>query len=271
MPSDRDALEQALEAYRDRDQRQRAQIDAVIESISFNVQGKIIDANRRATEMFGYTPEELIGMTPLDFVAPESRAQAIANIGAGSEEVYEIIAVRKDGTRFPAEVCARTVAYRDGKARVVVVLDIAQRKAAEAALRQGAVQEETLRARAETLERLATPVLPIHREVVVVPLVGEMGESRCRRVTEELVSGVATSRARIAIIDITGVPAVDEQVASMLVAATRTVGLLGVRVILTGLSPEVATTLVGLDVDLSSVTTMGTLQQGVAWALGRLG
>jgi anti-anti-sigma regulatory factor len=210
-------------------------------------------------------------MTPLDFVAPESQALAAANVRDRYEKPYEIVALRKDGSRFTAEVCARTVPYKDSIARVVVLRDVGERKEAEAALRQAAVQQESLRAQAETLEQLATLILPIHRDVVVAPLIGEMSEARCRRVTETLVAGIAASRARIAILDITGVPSVDAGVADMILGAARTVRLLGVQVVLTGIGPDVAKTLVTLGVDLSSMITKGTLQQGVAWALRNLG
>src|SRR5262249_39192225 len=149
-------------------ERLRAQIDAATEVISFIVQGKLVAVNDRASEILGYTPDELVGMTPLDFVAPESHEMAIAHIRAQYDKPYEIVALRKDGSRFPAEVCARTVPYRGGHARVVVMRDVGERKAAEAALRKAAVQQESLRTQAETLEALATPILPIHRDVVVV-------------------------------------------------------------------------------------------------------
>ena len=84
---------------------------------------------------------------------------------------------------------------------------------------------------------------------------------------ENLLTGVAQSQARAVILDITGVPIVDTQVASALIRASQAVSLLGSQVILTGIRPEVAQTLVGLGVDLQSITTRGTLQAGIAYAL----
>jgi anti-anti-sigma regulatory factor len=84
---------------------------------------------------------------------------------------------------------------------------------------------------------------------------------------DSLLQGIAANHAQIAIIDITGVPVVDSQVADALVRAARAVRLLGARVVLTGIRPEVAQTLVGLGIDLSGIVTRGSLQSGIAYAL----
>jgi rsbT co-antagonist protein RsbR len=77
------------------------------------------------------------------------------------------------------------------------------------------------------------------------------------------------THAQVAILDITGVPVVDTQVANALLRAAQAVKLLGAQVVLTGIRPEVAQTLVGLGVDLGDIVTRGTLQSGIAFALGR--
>jgi rsbT co-antagonist protein RsbR len=81
--------------------------------------------------------------------------------------------------------------------------------------------------------------------------------------------GLASSRAAIAILDITGVPVVDTHVADTLLHAAQAVKLLGAQVILTGIRPEVAQTLVGLGVDLNAITTYASLQRGIAYATAR--
>jgi rsbT co-antagonist protein RsbR len=85
-------------------------------------------------------------------------------------------------------------------------------------------------------------------------------------VIETLLAGVAASRATTAILDITGVQVVDTQVANALLRAAQAVKLLGARVVLTGIRPEIAQTLVGLGVDLGSITARATLQSGIAFA-----
>ena len=87
------------------------------------------------------------------------------------------------------------------------------------------------------------------------------------QIVEELLTGVAANRATTAIIDITGVPIVDTQVAGALLRAAQAVELLGSRVVITGIRPEVAQTLVGIGVNLGSIVTRATLQDGIAYAL----
>jgi rsbT co-antagonist protein RsbR len=105
--------------------------------------------------------------------------------------------------------------------------------------------------------------------VVVLPLIGTVDSRRAQQVMETLLEGVATSRAQVAILDITGVVVVDTQVADALVRAAQAVKLLGAQVVLTGIRPEVAQTLVGLGVDLSGIVTRSTLQSGIAFAIER--
>jgi rsbT co-antagonist protein RsbR len=127
--------------------------------------------------------------------------------------------------------------------------------------------EELRRSQAEALAELSTPLIPISDDVVVMPLVGVLDTRRAQLVQITLLAGVAERRARIAILDITGVSFVDTQVANALIQAAKSVRLLGAQMVLTGIRPTVAQTLVGLGVDLSGIVTQGTLQSGITFAL----
>lgn len=120
---------------------------------------------------------------------------------------------------------------------------------------------------ASAMETLSTPLIPISERVVVMPLIGILDEPRLRRVTEGLLAGLSDSGARVAILDVTGVPDVDSRAAAGIVAAARAAQLLGVEVLLTGISPDVARILVALNVDLGGIETRGTLQRGIAFAM----
>ena len=102
--------------------------------------------------------------------------------------------------------------------------------------------------------------------VMIMPLVGSIDDARSQQITQTLLLGIAQNRARVAILDITGVLVVDTQVADGLLQAAQAVKLLGAEVVLTGIRPEVAQTLVGLGVNLSGITTMSNLQRGIAYA-----
>ncbi|HEU5088301.1 MAG TPA: STAS domain-containing protein, partial [Roseiflexaceae bacterium] len=109
----------------------------------------------------------------------------------------------------------------------------------------------------------------ISDDVMVMPLIGAVDSRRAQQVLQALLEGTASRNARTVILDITGVPVVDTQVANALIGAARALRLLGAQVVLTGIRPEVAQTMVGLGVDLGSVTTRSSLQSGIAFAINQ--
>jgi anti-anti-sigma regulatory factor len=148
---------------------------------------------------------------------------------------------------------------------LLIVRDITAAKQREYAEQQR--QAEIIAQQTATLAELSTPLLTISDTTVVMPLVGAIDSQRIQQIMENLLTGVAQSHAKAVILDITGVPIVDTQVASALLRASQAVSLLGSQVILTGIRPEVAQTLVGLGVELRGIITRGTLQDGIAYAL----
>lgn len=145
-----------------------------------------------------------------------------------------------------------------GGARYVVGINLD----ATARMRAERAQEATLRA-------LSTPLLPIARGVVVMPLVGAINEKRAEQVLEILLQGIVAHRASMVILDVTGVLVVDAQVAGALVMAARAVRLLGAQVVLTGIQPTTARTLVELGADLGGILVRSTLESGISYALAR--
>lgn len=120
-----------------------------------------------------------------------------------------------------------------------------------------------------TIRQMSTPVVPLQAGVIVMPLVGMIDAERARQVIAALLAGIETHRARVVLLDITGVPLVDEGVANSLLQAMRAAQLLGADPILVGLRPEVAQTIVALGVDLEGLETCGDLRQGLEEALQR--
>jgi anti-anti-sigma regulatory factor len=119
------------------------------------------------------------------------------------------------------------------------------------------------------VEELSTPVIPIFEDTVALPLVGSIDSRRAQQITADLLEGISQRRAKIAIIDITGVPAVDTAVINSLMQAVRAAELMGCQVVLTGIRPEIAHTLVVLGVDLGEVVTLRNLQSGIEYAAAR--
>jgi anti-anti-sigma regulatory factor len=116
------------------------------------------------------------------------------------------------------------------------------------------------------VEELSTPVIPIFEDTIALPLVGGIDSRRAQRITADLLEGISQRRAKIAIIDITGVPAVDTAVVNSLTQAVQAAELMGCQVVLTGIRPEIAHTLVILGVDLGEVVTLRNLQSGIEYA-----
>lgn len=132
-------------------------------------------------------------------------------------------------------------------------------------------RERTIRSQEEAIRELSTPVLQVRERLLILPLVGAIDSLRALQVTEQLLRSIRASRARVAVIDVTGVPVVDSKVAGHLVQTVEAARLLGAETIITGLSPEVARTLVTIGVDLSRLHTVGDLQGGIEEAERILG
>ncbi|HVN76580.1 MAG TPA: PAS domain S-box protein [Thermoanaerobaculaceae bacterium] len=135
----------ARAAQRESEERFRRLADAAFEGIGITEQGRIVDANRRLAEIFGYEPHELLGRDVMSFVAAESAGQVAGFLREAKDELYEHLAVRKDGTVFPVETQGRPIAG-SGTIRVAAVRDITERKRAEQRIRRQLERLAALRA-----------------------------------------------------------------------------------------------------------------------------
>lgn len=132
------------------------------------------------------------------------------------------------------------------------------------------VQERTrelVQIQQERVRELATPLIPLRDDVVLMPLIGTIDRERAQQVRTTLLEGIKAHRATTAILDITGVRSIDLQVAQALVQAARGARLLGAQVILTGIQPPIARALVELGTDLRGIVTHSSLPAGIADAL----
>src|SRR5215831_11575670 len=132
-------------------------------------------------------------------------------------------------------------------------------------------RERIIRQQQEAIRELSTPVLQIRERLLILPIIGVIDPQRARQLTEQLLQGIRTNRAKVVVIDITGVPVMDATVANHLVQTVEAARLLGATVIITGLSPEIAQTLVTIGVDLGKMNTVGDLQGGIEEAERALG
>ena len=190
--------------------------------------------------------------------------------GVETHEVVGIVLLLRD-------VLARSLfaKYQDDFNKLNRILDAYEPAANRIAntVAVGFVQEREriIREQQEAIRELSTPVLQVRERLLILPIIGAIDPQRARQLTEQLLRGIRTNRARVVVIDITGVAALDSSVANHLVQTVEASRLLGATVIVTGLSPEIAQTLVTIGVDLGKMNTVGDLQGGIEEAERLLG
>jgi anti-anti-sigma regulatory factor len=138
-------------------------------------------------------------------------------------------------------------------------------------IEQERAQQETIQAQRQAIRELSTPVIPVVDGIIVLPLVGEIDSARAQDIMRALLAGIRVHRARVVILDITGVPIVDSGVANHLHKAIQAARLKGAQTIITGISDAVAEAVVDLGIDWGKITTLSDLQTGLVVALKSLG
>ena len=131
-------------------------------------------------------------------------------------------------------------------------------------------KEKTILAQQEELRQTSTPITEIWDGVLTLPIIGSLDSSRTMIVMEKLLQRIESDRARVVVIDVTGVMAIDSQVSHHLIQMIRATGLMGATAILTGIRPEIARALTSLNIDLSAVTTRSKLSEGLKEAFRQL-
>jgi rsbT co-antagonist protein RsbR len=132
-------------------------------------------------------------------------------------------------------------------------------------------KENTIQAQQEELQETSTPITEIWDGVLTLPIIGTLDSSRTMNVMEKLLTQIEKNRARVVVIDITGVQAIDSQVSHHMIQMIRAIGLMGAIAIITGIRPEIARALTSLNIDLDGVITRATLADGLKEAFCYLG
>ena len=132
-------------------------------------------------------------------------------------------------------------------------------------------RERVIGQQQDAIRELSTPVLRVRERLLILPIIGLLDAPRARQLTEQLLRGIRAHRARVVVLDITGVPDVDDTVADHLAGTIDASRLMGAAVIVTGLSAEIAQTLVAIGADISKLNTAGDLQGGIEEAERLLG
>lgn len=227
--------------------------------------GHVLTWSPAAQRLKGYSAEEIVGQSFSRFYTgedirrgkPQQELEVAAKDGRFEDEGWR---VRKDGSRFWANVVITGLRDTEGKLRGYGKLtrDLTDRRQAE---------ERIKRQAQEILEMATVPIVQVWDGIVLVPLIGTLDSARTQQLMERLLQHVADTGSPVAVIDITGVPTIDTQTAQHLIETISAVRLLGAEVVLTGVRPTIAQTLVHLSIDLANVITRSSLSAGLRRAL----
>ena len=232
--------------------------------ITLDARGHVLSWNPAAERLKGWKADEIVGQHFSRFYPPEDvqggktemELKVATQEGRFEDEGWR---VRKDGSRFWANVVITALRDSEGKLRGFgkVTRDLTARREAEEMIRSQAQ---------EILEMAAVPVVQVWDGILLVPLIGSLNSQRTQQLMDVLLNRVMETASPVALLDITGVPAIDTQTAQHLIETIAAVRLLGSEVVLTGVRPSIAQTLVHLGIDLSNVSTRSSLSAGLRTA-----
>ena len=232
--------------------------------------GEVFYANPAYQRMSGLGPG-IVGQSLFE-LHPEASPSLPEKLARAAEHgccnyKAELALMRPGELPLPCEVSVLCIEGGEGKpaALAVVARDLSAQKRAEAD--RAALQAQMIEAQQSVIRELSTPLIPLADHVVAMPLIGVIDRGRAAAALETLLSGVVAHQASTVVLDVTGVSVVDSQVADALIRAARAVRLLGAEVVLTGLRPHVAQTLVTLGIEVSDMVTLRSLKDGITYAL----
>jgi rsbT co-antagonist protein RsbR len=234
-------------------------------------------ANRACHELFGYDYEkqEMLGLAVDSFWSEDENVVTREEISLQTVKSGgwrgELKLRRKDGSLFDGYVTSFLIRDEANSpaGATTIFRDITAQKETEAERER--LQQQVIEAQRQALQELSTPVIPVMDRVLVMPLVGNIDSARAKDITRALLAGIREHRARVIILDITGVHIVDSGVAIHLNKTIQAARLKGAHTIITGISDAVAEAIVDLGIDWSELDTLGNLQSGLVAALESLG
>jgi rsbT co-antagonist protein RsbR len=238
------------------------------------IDGLYLLVNDKTASFLRHSTEQLIGHYDYELFPARTIERWRRNdqevIEEGKTVQFETVMHHEEGlrtyltTRFPIHAPDGSVYAMGG-----ISIDITERNKTEAARAVWELQIND--ARQQVLQELATPLLPLSKEVLLMPLIGDIDKVRAKQIEEVLLKGVAEHHAVIALIDITGMKDVDGNVLARLLQMAKAVKLLGTEVIITGIQPAIAQTIAKLNLSMQGIMTFATLQRGIGYAIQRTG
>jgi PAS domain S-box-containing protein len=233
-------------------------------------------ANQATHEMFGYdyNQQEMVGQVGNQFWPEEDISlwtETIIPQAKAGGWWGEIRLKRRNEDMFDASVVVFPLHNDAGKLINIAatIRDVSEQKQAE--IEQAQLQQQIIEAQQRAIQELSTPVIPIMDRIIVMPLIGSIDSLRARDITRNLLAGISQHRAKVVILDVTGVGVMDTGVVNHLNKTIQAARLKGAHTIVTGVSDAVAEAIVELGIDWSDVQALSDLQTGLLVALDSLG
>jgi len=259
--------------------------------VVYDLDGSVAGYNARLLEMYEIGREEVRlfdvregsagsahPIAPLPRLWPE--------LVGGAQKIFECRPREsRDGGVLYVECFARRARIASDEKILVDIHDMRSKRRSEEALRESKAQLESailvrtrelqekirlIQEQQQALLALSTPVIQVWEGILVLPLIGTIDSRRSQQIMESLLSSIVSTSSREVIIDITGVPLVDEQVSGYLMQTVQAARLMGASCSVAGMSPSVARSLVALGVDWSALRAHGNLQSGLQESIMRL-
>jgi len=265
----------------------RSLIEASLDPlVTISTDGKIMDVNKATELVTGVSREQLIGSDFSEYFTEPQKARE------GYQEVFSKgfvkdypLAIRHSSGRV-TEVLYNASVYKNEAGEVQGVFaaarDITELKRAEEQLRKAhqelevRVQERTaeltkamelLKEQQKAFMEVSVPVVKVWNRILLVPLIGVFDSQRAELLMEMLLTELENTQAKVAILDVSGIPIVDSLVAKHLIRTVSAVKLMGAECIVTGIRSRISQTIVQLGIDLSGITTRTALAEGLKVAL----
>jgi rsbT co-antagonist protein RsbR len=257
-----------------------ALLHSLIDSMPQNFVGKDLDGrftfvNKSFCQLTGQSLDDYLGKTDFD-VSPADLAEKYQEDDRQvieSRLVFETVEEHQaaDSQRSYIQIIKAPVYDIQDQVSGVLALfwDVTAQVQAEEDREQ--LHQEMIESQKSAIEELSTPVIPIMDRIIVMPLVGSIDSMRARDITRALLAGIGHHRAKIVILDVTGVSLMDTGIVNHLNKTIQAARLKGAQTIVTGISDAVAESIVDLGIDWSGITTLSDLQTGLLVALDSLG
>lgn len=242
----------------------QSKLAAIVEStddaiFSKSSTGIVESWNKGAEKLYGYTANEIIGKTT-EFLFPTEKMDEYFYIEQQIKNGEPVILSdtqrkHKNGHIIPIAITISPIQNKNGE--IIGACSLAR------SIIEWKSRENMILNQQEAIRKLSIPILQLHDELLMLPIIGILDEERSRQITKHLLNAIRHKRAKMVLLDITGMPSIDAQIANLLIKTIEAAKLMGAKLIITGLSSEVSRTLINIGVDLNKISTLGDLQSGI--------